>query len=173
MRDLYNIIQDTKSKLDNDYSTKDIHLTFIGGACEIIFKHFLLFTVFDNGKLKLNKKNEINFGEINHDDYKIIQDILKDKNSIKEYLIPIIKEFFETKEKLTKKKIVFGRVKSIAQKRYNSNKCIYCQREIENVEEKNMTINLTDKEYKQKSIVCPVCDNCRKYVLSLIAMEVE
>ena len=39
MRDLYNIIQDTKSKLDNDYSTKDIHLTFIGGACEIIFKH--------------------------------------------------------------------------------------------------------------------------------------
>lgn len=72
---------------------------------------------------------------------------------------------------MEKKEIIFERMGLVARDEYNSNKCVCCQNEIENVDEENITINLKDKSGKEKSIIFPVCDDCKLYVLSLITEE--
>ena len=69
---------------------------------------------------------------------------------------------------MEKKEIIFERMVLVARDEYNSNKCVCCQNEIENVDEENIIINLKDKSGKEKSIIFPVCDDCKLYVLSLI-----
>ena len=71
------------------------------------------------------------------------------------------------------KEIIFERIGLVARGEYNSNKCISCQNEIENVDEENITINLKDKKGKEKNIVFPVCDDCKMDVFFLIAAYKE
>ena len=69
------------------------------------------------------------------------------------------------------KDIILERMKLVFKGEYNSKKCVSCQNEIENVDEENLTINFKDKSGKEKSIIFPVCDDCKLYVLSLITEE--
>lgn len=71
------------------------------------------------------------------------------------------------------KDIILERIKLVFKGEYNSKKCVSCQTEIENVDEENMTINLTDKYGKEKSIVIPVCDDCKIDVFYLITGDKE
>lgn len=66
------------------------------------------------------------------------------------------------------KDIILEGMKLVLKGEYNSKECICCQNEIENVDEENLTINLKDKNGKEKNIVFPVCDDCKFYVVSLI-----
>lgn len=72
---------------------------------------------------------------------------------------------------MEKKEIIFERMGLVARGEYNSNKCVCCQNEIENVDEENIIINLKDKKGKEKNIVFPVCDDCKLHVVSLITEE--
>lgn len=65
------------------------------------------------------------------------------------------------------KEIIINRMKAVRNGEYNSNKCIACQKEIENVEDENMSIEFTDKNGNKKTIVYPVCDDCKIDVVKL------
>ncbi|HJH54794.1 MAG TPA: hypothetical protein K8V77_01765 [Brachyspira hyodysenteriae] len=71
------------------------------------------------------------------------------------------------------KEIIFERMGLIAKGEYNSNKCICCQNEIKNVDEENITINLKDEDDNKKSIVLPVCDDCKIDMLYLISEGIK
>lgn len=74
---------------------------------------------------------------------------------------------------MEKQEIIFERMGLVARGEYNSNKCVCCQNEIENVDEENLTINFKDKKGKEKNIVFPVCDDCKMDVFFLIAADKE
>ena len=120
------------------------------------------------------KRQIIDTSSEEHDDEekKIkIQQYIKDIEDLECKLKIKYERFMNNKKKKCKKEneeIIIKRIGLVFRGEYNSNKCICCQTEIENVEEENMTINLTDKYGKEKSIVIPVCDDCKFYVVSLI-----
>ena len=101
-----------------------------------------------------------------------IQQYINDVTTLEDKLNTKYERFVNRNKKKESKKeneeIIIKRIGLVARGEYNSNKCVCCQNEIENVDEENITINLTDKEHKQKSIVVPVCDDCKLYVVSLI-----
>lgn len=66
------------------------------------------------------------------------------------------------------KDIILNRMKAVIKGEYNSNKCVCCQKEIEDVDDENLTLELTNKQGKKNFIVFPVCDDCKIDVVQLM-----